>query len=182
MSSNGLRIGVTDLLRHPGERRAVEREVVLPDLAISTAWVPVGEPVVVELEIESLSTELAAYGTVRAPYVGECRRCLRDVRGEVAVDVREIFELHPTEGETYPLGHDVVDLDPMVRDAVLLALPLAPLCGDDCRGPAPDEFPAEVEDDDAPRGDAVADDAAPADSEDRPRDPRWAALDQLRLD
>jgi uncharacterized protein len=180
MSTNGLRVGVTDLLRHPGERRVVEREVDLPGLAISTARVPDGEPVVVELEIESLSTELAVYGTVRAPFVGECRRCLRDVRGVVQVDVREIFELHPTEGETYLLSRDVADLEPMVRDAVLLALPLAPLCADDCRGPAPDQFPAEVEpDDDAGGGDGPEVAASP---DERPPDPRWAALDQLHLD
>ena len=52
----------------------------------------------------------------------------------------------------------------MVRDAVLLALPLAPLCGDDCRGPAPEAFPTGVGDDDRPGPLA---------------DPRWAALAEL---
>ena len=47
----------------------------------------------------------------------------------------------PTEGETYPLDGEQVDLEPLVRDAVLLALPLAPLCADDCPGPAPEAFP-----------------------------------------
>jgi len=193
MSSNGLRVGVTDLLRHPGERRHLEREVLLEGLAISTARVPEGGEVLVDLEIESLSTELAVYGTVRAPYVGECRRCLRDVEGQVTVDVREIFELHPTEGETYALDRDVVDLGPMVRDAVLLALPLAPLCADDCMGPAPDLFPASVETGVAPPADGSAGASAPTGDREEgdgeaevtdapPRDPRWAALDQLRLD
>ncbi len=95
---------------------------------------------------------------------------------------------HPTEGETYALDRDVVDLEPLVRDAVLLSLPLAPLCANDCQGPAPEAFPAIVEDDVAvvsPQpGSLRADaDADAADLEEEPRrDPRWAALDQLRLD
>jgi len=191
MSTNGLRVSVTDLLRHPGERRPIAREVLLGGLAISSARVPDGAEVKIDLELESLSTELAAYGTVTAPYVGECRRCLREVQGEVTTDVREIFELHPTDGETYQLDRDVVDLEPMVRDAVLLSLPLAPLCAEDCLGPAPDAFPAAVErvSNDAGDPETAADGAVvpgepsdPAPGDDRPRDPRWAALDQLRLD
>ena len=80
--------------------------------------------------------------------------------------MREVFEPHPTEGETYPLRGEQVDLEPMVRDAVLLALPLAPLCGDDCRGPGARRLP---------------DRARPRTSE-APADPRWAALSQLEFD
>jgi uncharacterized protein len=70
-------------------------------------------------------------------------------------------------GETWPLTSDEIDLEPVVREAVLLALPLAPLCDEGCLGPAPERFPATVEDGDV--------------AEEPPRDPRWAALDQLDL-
>jgi uncharacterized protein len=79
-----------------------------------------------------------------------------------------VFEVRPVDGETYPIEGDEVDLEPVVRDAALLHLPLAPLCRPDCEGPAPDVFPTRVE------GDATDDEPA--------RDPRWAALDELRLD
>jgi uncharacterized protein len=98
--------------------------------------------------------------------------------GSSTAEVREIFERHPTEGETYPLGDELVDLEPMVRDAALLVLPLAPLCKDDCLGPAPDAFPARVE----PEGGDEADETDEADGEEPPTDPRWAALDQLKFD
>jgi uncharacterized protein len=72
----------------------------------------------------------------------------------------------------------------MVRDAALLVLPLAPLCRDDCLGPAPDEFPALVED--AAEVTVYHGEAAPDEDEvddgDGARDPRWAALDQLKFD
>src|SRR6185436_90813 len=114
-------------------------------------------------------------GRVRAPWVGECRRCLEEVVGDAAVDVQEIFERSPTEGETWPLGPDDIDLEPVVREAVLLALPLAPLCREDCMGPDPDRFPARVEDDTADELDTDPEE------EDPPKDPRWAALDELDL-
>ena len=82
----------------------------------------------------------AASNTVApsAPWTGECRRCLGDAHGIARAEVREIFEARPTEGETYPLTGDHIDLEPLVRDAVLLSLPLAPLCSEGCLGPAPE--------------------------------------------
>ena len=65
-----------------------------------------------------------------------------------------------------------------MREAVLLALPLAPLCGEDCLGPAPDRFPAVVEDGEAGRARRRARDGA---LETASTMPRWAALDELDL-
>jgi uncharacterized metal-binding protein YceD (DUF177 family) len=87
------------------------------------------------------------------------------------LEIREVYETKPTDGETWPLVHDHVDLGPLLHDVALLALPLAPLCAEGCLGPDPDRFPARA----AVEGDADADDDA------RPKDPRWAALDDLEL-
>lgn len=170
-----LRIGIAELRRRLGSRTHVEARAALDHLAISTAAVPDGAEVAVDVELESISNGLVVEGTVTAPWEGECRRCLEVVRGEVEVPVREIFEREPTEGETYRLGEDQVDLEPMVRDAVLLALPLAPLCRPDCAGPAPDAFPTGAGDDDAASERRRAEEA-------RLRDERWSVLDELRFD
>ena len=195
MASHPLVVNITDLVRHPGTTRPVQRSVALDGLAISTAAVPPDAEVSVDLVLEAISNGLVATGTVAAPWVGECRRCLAEVRGEAVSDVREIFERHATEGETYLLGDELVDLEPMVRDAVLLALPLAPLCRDDCLGPAPDAFPAQIGAErpaGARRDGAVDDETDETDEDDEndagdddsagPVDPRWAALDQLKFD
>lgn len=162
-------VAVTDLVRRPGVRRPVHREVVLDHIGITTAQVDAAEPVVIDLEIEAISNGVVAAGTMSVPWVGDCRRCLEEVHQRNVVDVREIFERRPTEGETYLLNDDIVDLEPMVRDAVLLAMPLAPLCGDACKGPVPEVFRD------------ADDDADPIDDE-APADDRWAALDQLKFD
>lgn len=169
-------VGIADLRRRPGSRRQVQREIELDGLAITSARVPQGALIGVDLQLEAVSNGLVATGMVTVPWEGECRRCLELVRSSSSTDVREIFEPRPVEGETYPLGGDIVDLEPMVRDAVLLALPLAPLCGPECRGPAPDSFPTEVE------GDAGKVAATDEEVVDPPSDQRWAGLDALHFD
>jgi uncharacterized protein len=163
---------VADVLRHLGTRVDFEASATLDGLATSTARVPDGGEVSVAVAVESTASgSVSVTGEVRAPWMGDCRRCLEPVTGELTTDVAEVFQTRPVDGETYPLVDELVDLEPLVRDAVLLALPLAPLCADDCLGPRPEAFPVE------PEADPVVDDeAAP------PRDPRWAALDGLAED
>jgi uncharacterized protein len=161
-----LQVPALDLLRRPGVQRRVRCSAELDDLAISSARVPAGAEVDVDVVVEAVGEDIVAAGVLAAPWVGLCRRCLTDVDGVVQADVREIFQRRWVEGETYPLGDGIVDLSPMVRDAILLALPLAPLCGDQCPGPDPERFPAS--------GDPSGDEAR--------RDPRWAALDELKFD
>ncbi|MDQ2648516.1 MAG: DUF177 domain-containing protein [Actinomycetota bacterium] len=171
MPRSPLRIGVTELRRRPGTQREVDVTAPVPDLAITTARVPEGTEVHIEGVLEAIEGAITFQGTLDVPWTGECRRCLDDVLGSASVEVREVFETRPVPGETYALEGDELDLEPLVRDTVLLNLPLAPLCRESCQGPAPDAFPAQV-------GDA----GPPEDGGEPPRDPRWAALDQLRLD
>jgi uncharacterized protein len=165
-------VGVAELRRRLGTRKPYHAQVVLDGLEISTARVPEGGEIDVDVQLESISNGLVVGGTITAPWQGDCRRCLEPVEGLVETEVKEIFEREPTEGETYRLGDDEVHLEPMVRDAVLLALPLAPLCRPDCSGPAPEVFPTGVEDDQA---------AADAETA-RLRGERWSALDELRFE
>ena len=169
-----LRVGITELRRRPGTQRDVVLSTAIPGLSITSARVLDDAELDVDLTLESVEgTAVTARGTVGVPWVAECRRCLGEMSGTVVVEVREVYELHPTDGETYPIEVDEVDLEPVVRDAVLLNLPLSPLCGPGCVGPVPDDLPI------ARAGDQIADahgDDAP------PKDPRWAALDDLKLD
>lgn len=141
-------------------------------LGLSSAGVPDGDDVTIDGVVESIPGGIALDGTVTASWVGECRRCLNEVEGTSTVTVREIFETDPTDGETWPLAGDQIDLGPLMHDTVLLNLPLAPLCSAACRGPAPELFPAIIGERN-PSIDRIAEPAS---------DPRWAALDELRGD
>jgi uncharacterized protein len=162
-----LRIGVMELRRRPGSQRDVHITTSLPGLAVTSARVPDDADLVLDATLESVEGgAITLTGTLQVPWTAECRRCLDEVAGVADVELREVFEVHPTD-DTYAIDGDDVDLEPVVRDAALLNLPLAPLCGPDCRGPAPDDLPVVVEGEEP---------AEPV------RDPRWAALDELRLD
>jgi uncharacterized protein len=129
-----LTVGVADLLSRPGQTRHEELEAVLDGLEVLGSHVPAGAPVTLDLELQSVNEGIVAKGTVSAPWTGECRRCLTTVDAVLTTEVLEIFEDEPVEGETSKLDHDRIDLEPMAREAVLLELPLAPLCTDDCAG------------------------------------------------
>ena len=175
MGSRPLLVGITDLVRRLGTRAPVQRGVRLEGLAITTAAVSPEDDIAVDLELESISNGVTVTGTVTVPWTGPCRRCLEPVHGSTTADVQEIFARNPVDDEMYPLSGDLIDLEPLVRDTSLLALPLAPLCAAGCRGPEPDVFPTSVEGE-------VADVEPDDDEREAPTDPRWAALDQLKFD
>jgi len=70
------------------------------------------------------------------------------------------------DDEERHLDGDLLDLEPVLRDAVVLALPMSPLCREDCPG-----LCAECG--------VPLDDAGPGHGHDDSTDPRWAALEQL---
>lgn len=163
-------LDVRELGRRPGSMRVVRTSVPAPaDLGVELARVPEGGPLGLDLRLESVVEGVLVSGTVTAPVLGECARCLGPVTDEVTVDVQELFayansatEETTDAGEVSHLVGDLVDLEPVVRDAVVLALPLAPLCREDCRGLC------------ATCG--VAFDDLPAGHTHTTTDPRWAAL------
>ena len=162
-----LTVNVADLLHGRGARRHEDLRARLGGLSVVATWVEADDEVSVAVTLEAVSEGILVSGSVSAPWHGECRRCLTALSGAARAEVRELYEAHAREGETYPLRHEQVDLEPLAREALLLELPLAPLCRADCLGICP-TCGADLND--GPCG------CVPA-----ARDPRWAALDDLRL-
>ena len=163
---SALRIDVADLLTHPGARRPLHLEAAVDDLGTPVARIV--EPVRLDLVLERVPDGIVARGELHARWEGECSTCLRELAADLDVGVGELFEPHPLDGETYPIEGHEIDLEQLVRDAVLLELPLAPACDDAHCAPAP--VPGVLV------GAADADPAGP-----EPADPRWAALSELDL-
>lgn len=177
MSGDPFVVHVARLRRVPGSSwHEVRRGPADPDgaLAPSTAAdsrVPEGGEIECDVVLQSFDGGVMVTGTVRAPWRGVCRRCTVPVQGDLSVRVRERFTEpggrygDPDDDEAYPIVDDDLDLGPMAREAVLLELPLAPLCRPDCRGLCPYCG--------ADRNVEGCDCVAPV-------DPRWANLDVLR--
>lgn len=167
------------LQRRPGSMITVERDVAAPaDFGVVMARVPADSPIELDLRLESVMEGVWVSGTADIEVEGECARCLEPVGWGETLEIAQMFEYAATdargavvptvegdEEEPLPVIHDdLIDLTEVLRDAVVLALPLAPLCSADCPGLCPEcgillaEAPGHVHEQ---------------------IDPRWAALGGL---
>jgi uncharacterized protein len=157
-----LRIDVADLLGHPGARREVTLSALVDALRGSAARIE--GPVGVHVSLERVPDGIVVRGELTTRWSAQCSVCLGDLERDLSVHVDELFEPSPVEGETYLLDAHQLDLEQMVRDALLLELPLAPHCAQPC---VPEDVSAD-------RGPHERD-------HDEPPDPRWAPLAELEL-
>ena len=150
--------------------RTVTRTVPAPaDIRGELIGALPGSDLVLDLRLESVSEGVLVSGTARVMLTGECARCLDPLTEELEVDIQQLFVYPGNEideddedDEIGRLVDDYIDLEPLLRDAVVLALPLAPVCREDCPGLCPD-CGARLADVDPGHGHELA-------------DPRWAAL------
>ena len=126
----------------------------------------------IELVFGQVRGAVTANGRISAKWHAECSRCLREVDGLAVADIEELFEENPQEGESYQLGDEFIDLVPMVRDALLLEMPVGVIrCSavEECLEAAP-AYPISGDDLDESR------------ESDEMKDPRWAVLDDLKFE
>ena len=128
--------------RRPGTLKRLERSIELTaPIGLPVIAVPPGAAIELNLRLESVAEGVLVSGTVSGSAVGECARCLTDIRVPVTAELRELFAYPDsttaatTDDDEIPrLVDDLLPLEPLVRDEVVLALPLAPLCRPDCAG------------------------------------------------
>ena len=136
-----------ELQRRPGAMREVTRTVEAPDeFGTDVISVPAGRPIDLDVRLESVMEGVLVSGTAKTVATGACVRCLDDVDVPVDVPFQELFAYadraahHQEVGaneddeDQYVLQDDLVDLEPVLRDAVLPTLPFQPVCSDDCPG------------------------------------------------
>jgi uncharacterized protein len=162
-----------DLPRSPGAMRVIQRAVRAPsDLGLELIGVPEGADLTLDLRLESVSEGVLVSGTASGPVEGECGRCLRPITDVVTVSLQELYayensatEETTEEDEVGRLQGDLLDLEPALRDLLVLALPNHPLCRAECPGLCPEC--------------GVPWDELPADHRHDQIDTRWAALAEL---
>lgn len=165
-----------ELGRRPGSQLEMVRTVPAPaELGIEVLHVPEGSPVELDLRLEAVMEGVLVSGSASAELDGECARCLEPIEDEITVRLQELFVYDDVrhdasdkdlDDEVSRLEDDLLDLEPLLRDAVVLALPFQPLCVEDCPGLC-------VE-----CGARLADD--PEHGHEEPIDPRWAGLEALQ--
>jgi uncharacterized protein len=165
-----------DLPRSPGAMRVVERVVAAPkNLGLELIHVPEGADLDLRLRMEWVTEGVLVSGLVHAPLTGECGRCLREITDRLDVPFQELYAYENSttdettdEDEVGRMQGDLIDLEPHLRDAVVLALPPHPVCREDCPGLCP-ECGGHL-------------DELPPDHSHGRVDARWAALEGLRAE
>jgi uncharacterized protein len=174
-------VNVRELLRSPGARKHVDLSWSPADqndpLGSPVAAIDPGTPVHVVADVDSVVEGLLVTGVVTATVRASCVRCLTEFTDGLRVEVRELFALHPDQAEDdgyAVVAGDRLPLDTMIRDALVLALPAAPLHAPDCAGLCPTCG--------ADRNQLLAAPSSDADCghNQAPVDPRWAGLAELR--
>ena len=165
-NTNPLVVGVKDLVHQAGEMRELTLEVDAPEqYGEAIAIVPSGTPMTLQLRLEGLHDGILATGEVTLEGRAECVRCLDPVTLTLQVDFQELFAYSSSDSDSYQVVNDSLNLEDIIRDAVVLELPFQPVCQEDCYGLDPATGEKRTE---AP-GENVADEI----------DPRWQELSKL---
>ena len=169
-SAHPWRLDLRELGRRAGAMQEIERTIPAPEAwKVELIGVPAGADVQLRLRLESVMEGVLVSGEIEAPLVGSCARCLEPIEDTLTLDVQELYayegsttEETSEEDEVRLVEGDFLDLEPMVRDTVVLSLPLSPVCDEDCGGLCVD------------CGQRIDD--LPADHAHEITDPRWAGL------
>ncbi|MET4582115.1 uncharacterized protein ABIE21_001605 [Conyzicola nivalis] len=157
-------VPVYDLMHRSGEMREHELDIVVPE-AFGNALIGIPENATMHLDVrlEALHDGILVSADVSTIAAGECGRCLDAIELPVEVEIQELFAYSVDEAFDYTVVEDHIDLEPSVRDAVVLSLPFQPVCRPDCPGldpvtgerlaDFPDRKPQEIVD---PRWSALA--------------------------
>ena len=141
-AANPWKLDLRELGRRPGSLQELERSVPAPaGWRVELIGVPAGAEVGLRLRLESVMEGVLVSGELDVPVEGSCARCLEPIEDSLHLDVQELYAYEGSttvetseEDEVRRVEGDYLDLEPLARDTVVLNLPLAPVCSDDCAG------------------------------------------------
>lgn len=120
-------------MNKPGESRTKDIHATLPETwEAGTSRVPAGSELVITVNLESVHEGILVSGGVDFEAEAECSICLKELKMEFQVDFQELFAYHIADGFDYEVQSEHVDIEPIVRDAVVLSLPFQPKCEPEC--------------------------------------------------
>jgi uncharacterized metal-binding protein YceD (DUF177 family) len=141
-SGDPMRIDLRELGRRAGAMQELDRTVPAPpDWRVEMIGVPAGAQAHLRLRLESVMEGVLVTGDAEVPVAGSCARCLEPFEDTLDLHIQELYayagsttEATSEEDEVRRIEGDFLDLEPLLRDTVVLNLPLAPVCTDDCAG------------------------------------------------
>ena len=141
-AANPWRLDLRELGRRAGSMQEIDRTAPAPEgWRVELIGVPAGAEVRLRLRLESVMEGVLVSGHVEVPVAGSCARCLEPFEDTLELDIQELYayagsttEATSEEDEVRRIDGDFLDLEPLLRDTVVLNLPLAPVCTENCAG------------------------------------------------
>jgi DUF177 domain-containing protein len=135
-------LDVHDLLGHPGMARTVDLLGTIDGLATELVAVPEDAMLGGPLSLESVIEGIFVAGTITGTWRVRCARCLTEETRPFTVEIAELGtavapDPDDADGDGYALVEEQIDIDQIVRDAIGVEMPFAPLCRPDCQGLCP---------------------------------------------
>jgi uncharacterized protein len=176
-----------ELPRRAGEMKEYQLDIDAPfRVGVPLIAVPEGDLIELDVRCESVTEGILVTADIYAVAIGECIRCLDPVEQVVDRKIQELYRYEPTddrgkksrkkdeeiddldEDEVLYVEGEQVNLEVPVLDAIILSLPVNPLCDEECLGLCPD------------CGEKW--ESLPEDHSHGVVDPRWAGLSGLALE
>ncbi|MEX0790549.1 MAG: DUF177 domain-containing protein [Actinomycetota bacterium] len=135
-----LRIDVSNLAGRYGATQEIESSGPVEGFRSGLGWIEDGDSVQIELRLRNVNAGIDATGELRGKLHLSCSRCLVEYEQDFQLDVDEKFYFEPTLAELkegYEVRDQVVDLEPMLRDVIVLSIPMRPVHAEDCKGLCP---------------------------------------------
>ena len=128
-------VQLKELIHKPGSMKEVVLEHTLEEaIGTEVMGLPAGTSFSIPTRLESVHEGILATAQFTARASGICSRCLDEISEEVEIEIQELFLYRPEQDDDFVVEQDRIDLEQALIDSVVPALPLKPLCSEDCLG------------------------------------------------
>lgn len=126
---------IRSLVGKPGTMEQMEFQIELEERwGTEMVEIPNGDPVSIELRLESVHEGILATGNAVGTAKTECSRCLQPLDEPFRVAFQELFAYSGQSDDDLLVIDNTVNLEEVVRDAVVISFPFQPVCDEDCLG------------------------------------------------
>ena len=131
---SSLVIDVGDLRGAPGATKKIQASEAIQGLQGALGRISEEHPLKLDLLAESMVEGIAVSGKLEGTMHLVCSRCLMEFEDPVDATIDEVFHFSPSEDEGYQVEGRTIDLRPLLRDVLVLAIPIRPLHAPGCKG------------------------------------------------
>jgi uncharacterized protein len=128
-------VQLKELINKPGNMKEVVLEHTLTEqIGTDVMGIAAGSTLSIPTRLESVHEGILATADFTASVTGICSRCLDEISDELEIEIQELFMYRPEQEDDFVVEQDRIDLEQALIDSVVPALPLQPLCSEDCAG------------------------------------------------